>query len=189
MIFRPIDSKDFDQGMSIGGYSSLSEYNKAKEMFQYHPDLFVGCYKDDRLIGICYGWPEYIHRWNKLSIQLSIISMIPTLRKKGYGTQLMHFWENQVKKRGNCLISLGSGADGFYLKNNYIPLEYCFKTYKWEIPKNYTTLAPLSHVKYSEDPLIVMYINSNRQYNYEYINEMKGILHATDGCTIFIKEV
>jgi GNAT superfamily N-acetyltransferase len=190
MLCRPIDPKDFEHAMNNGWYSHLSEYNRAIHMHQSYPDLFVGCYNDDSLIGICYGWPEYVHRYDRMEMQLVIISMIPEYRRKGLGSILIKAWESHVRKRGNWLIGLGSSADMFYVENGYIPIEYCIKVHKSQLSgcdKN--TLANASFVIHSEDPIIVLYFKTDGTYKRDVLEELRSKLNASSTCTIFNKQL
>jgi GNAT superfamily N-acetyltransferase len=197
MIYRPIDTKDFELGMNIGWYSDLPEYNRAIDMFQLYPDLFVGCYDNDKLIGICYGWPEYIHRYDKLEMNLVIISMVPEYRRKGLGKVLIKSWEDQVKKRGHWMIGLGSGADMFYVKTGYTPIEHYFKMHKCQLSQcDKSVLAKASFVRYSEDPMVVLYFKTDGTYRADFFKELHSKLDQANGLhriissgTIFNKQL
>jgi GNAT superfamily N-acetyltransferase len=197
MQYRPIDPKDFELGMNIGWYSELSEYNRAVDMFQLYPDLFVGCYDNDRLIGICYGWPEYIHRSDTLYMTLVIISMAPEYRRKGLGKLLIKTWEEQVKKRGPWLIGLGAGPALFYVKMGYTPIEYYFKMHKCQFAQcDKNVLAKASFIRHSEDPIVVLYFKTGGTYQDNAVKELLSKLNGTNGLhtiissgTIFTKQV
>ncbi len=190
MDYRIINSKDFDLGMNIGWYSHISEYNKATDMYKLYPNLFIGCYNDDCLIGICcYGWSDYVHRWNKFTMGLCIISMIPEYRNKGLGSILLKTWENQVKSKGSWLIVLGSAANMFYVKNGYQAIEYCSKIHKGQLPPNYKDHPDISYIRHSEDPLAVIYVKTGGTYNADILKGLCTKFNAQDFPTIFTKQL
>lgn len=102
--------------------------------YRTYPDLFVGCFQDQTLIGVCYGWPfsdDFPEETGK--ILLKGITIIHPFSGKGYGSQLLGCFEEQVRKRGRWTITLGSAegyVEHFYLKNGYQPVEYLIRVPK-----------------------------------------------------------
>jgi len=80
--------------------------------------LYVGCYKQQELIGIAYGFVK------KNAVILSGIAVKHEYWKKGIGTKLLSFFEKQAKKTEKKKISIGAANSpinvvGFYEKSGY----------------------------------------------------------------------
>jgi GNAT superfamily N-acetyltransferase len=93
-----------------------------------YPNLFVGAYDKNELIGICYG--HYKSRNKRVNLQG--IATIEKFWRKGVGSILIQFFEKQVEDSGFLLIDLGCADDEkterFYLKNGFNPIELVAKT-------------------------------------------------------------
>ena len=93
-----------------------------------YPELFCGCALQGELIGVCYGWPFREDRPELLdTLLLYGIAVISDYNGRGYGSRLLHFWEQQAVQSGRWTVSVGSASgyvDGFYLKNGYHPVHY-----------------------------------------------------------------
>ncbi len=100
-------------------------------MYEKYPDLFAGCFMEDILIGICYGYPFAEQRPGEIDkMLLRGIAVRFDYQKSGLGSKLLGYFEDQVRKRGRWTISVGSAGgyvDWFYLKNKYVPIKYCIK--------------------------------------------------------------
>jgi len=106
-------------------YKFQKNYTGEKHSFSYwkkkyakYPELFIGCYKNAKLIGICVGRPK------GKTIILTSIAINKKYEKKGLGKKLLKFFEKQVKKSGKNKISLGAAnaptnVVGFYAKSGY----------------------------------------------------------------------
>jgi|GEM_PF-1185390 GNAT superfamily N-acetyltransferase len=83
-----------------------------------NPELFLGLYLDDDLIGVVEGFPRDDY------LLISEIAVDIRFRNKGFGTLLIKEFEKVAKKIGYKKIKLGSQDDAvnLYLKNNYLPL-------------------------------------------------------------------
>jgi len=93
------------------------EYLK-KEHSKY-PNLYIGCYEDNKLIGIAYGFIK------KEIIILQGIAVKHDIWRKGIGSKILNFFEKQAKHTGKKIISVGSAegfVEKFYLKNGYEPV-------------------------------------------------------------------
>src|SRR3989338_2580258 len=76
------------------------EYLK-KEHSKY-PNLYIGCYEDNKLIGIAYGFIK------KEIIILQGIAVKHDIWRKGIGSKILNFFEKQAKHTGKKIISVGS---------------------------------------------------------------------------------
>jgi GNAT superfamily N-acetyltransferase len=134
-------------------------------LYSKYPDLFLGFYLDDILVGACYGCPfsEEIPK-EKDKIILKHISVLPEHRRKGYATKLIQLFEEQTKKRKFFNITLGSAderSDSFYLKNKYFPTKYMIRGEKEKIPKDYKNLYKLSNKRIVGD-MLFLYVNCDK---------------------------
>ena len=96
-------------------------------MRKKYPDLFVAYRRQGKVIGICYGWPANKQRCEHGTICLQGIAVAEEFAGKEFGSQLLHFFESQVRRRGGRTITLGSAGgyvDHFYLKNGYHPVAF-----------------------------------------------------------------
>ncbi|MCE7987937.1 MAG: GNAT family N-acetyltransferase [Caldilinea sp. CFX5] len=115
------------------------------EFFRWYAenaDLFVGIFDQGTLIGICYGmdWPR-----QPGYVILEGIATQYNYWRSGAGSQLIRFFEEQVRKRGRQAITVGSAADlkteNFYLKNGYLPVRLCTKMRRRDLPSDYMHLG------------------------------------------------
>lgn len=110
--------------------------------YETNADLFVGIFDRTALVGICYGmnWPR-----QPGSVVLEGIATRYDYWRSGAGSQLIQFFEAQVKRRGQQRITVGVAADlkteNFYLKNGYLPTRLCAKVPRRELPPTYTQLG------------------------------------------------
>lgn len=123
---------------------SLAEFSI---LYQKYPSLYVGCYRAGELIGICYGYPFTEKRPEAKGVMvLEGIAVKYAYWNLGYGSQLLHFFENQVKAfPGYTKISVGSAAnletENFYLKNGFTPIQLCIKVTAAHLPANFDALG------------------------------------------------
>lgn len=142
---KPIPLTDYQAACDLyveylGSPESVAEFS---ELYQKHPALSVGCYRDGKLIGLCYGFPFTEKRPEAQGVMvLDGIAVIWDYWNRGYGTQLLQFWEAQVKQLpGYSQIGVGSAAnietENFYLKNGYTPVQLCIKLPVDRLPADY----------------------------------------------------
>ena len=191
MHCRPLMERELnDAYYRLGVVDDHAEY---LEMHQRYADLYAGIYQGGKLVGTCCGWPFYQPRADQPEMVLAGISIPQEHQRKGYGTKLLRYWEQQVASRGRWLVSLGSApdADVFYVKMGYSTIEYGIKVHKDMLDPDFRNLGyPVSYVRYVEDPTIVLYIPANEG---KYEPDMKQALLETfageDAVTIFGKYV
>ena len=190
MHCQPLLENDLDKAFAIGGAEDYN-YTEYLELYQKYADLYVGSYHAGKLVGVCYGWPFYQVRSDQPEMMLNIIAITPAYQRQGYGTQLIRYWEQQVAKRGHWLISLGSGADMFYVKMDYFTIEYAIKVDKALLNPNFRNMGyAISYVRYREDPTLVLYVQADEgKYEPELKQALMETFAAHDVVTIFGKYV
>lgn len=151
-----------------------------------NPDLFVGIFDDNALIGICYGmnWrrqPGYV-------VLEGIATRVPYWRS-GAGSQLIQFFEEQVRRRGQQGVTVGVAADlkteNFYLKNGYQPTRLCAKVSRQALPPTYTELGYDFCERREEGEDVVLYV-ATTVHNKQLQASLKADLGAHE--VIFIME-
>lgn len=123
--------------------NEMNEYmghnlEETMHFYSLYPNLFIGCYLEDKLIGACYGYPFY-HEvpQEKDKVILKHISILPEHRRQGYATKLLKAFEEQAKKISFYHLTFGSAdeiSDNFYLKNGYCPTKYMIRGKKRKFP-------------------------------------------------------
>lgn len=149
ILCQPIPLADWPAAFAIHQEYLDSEQSLADFSILYgkYPTLYVGCYRDTELIGICFGYPFTEKRPDaKGVIVLEGIAVKDSCWNLGYGSQLLHFFENQAKAfLGYTKISVGSAAnietENFYLKNGFTPIQLCIKIAAACVPANFATLG------------------------------------------------
>jgi len=112
-------------------------------------ELFVGCRRQGRLVGICYGWAAGKERCREGTIVLHGIAMVEEFAGQGYGSRVLRFFEEQVKRAGYGTVSVGSAGgyvDRFYMKNGYKPVAFMVcvpsdRSYRAELRGRYGVMA------------------------------------------------
>ncbi len=104
------------------------------------PELTVGCFLPRQLMGICYGSPDPPD-----GVILDLIVMFDRYAGRGYGSDLLQYFDRQVERAGYAVCSLGSAGgyvEHFYIKNGYRPSKFAF----W-VPSDFK-LSPQLKSKY-----------------------------------------
>lgn len=94
-------------------------FNHLKEEFSKYRDLYVGCYEENILIGIAYGFIK------GEAVILQGVAVRHDIWRRGIGSKILTFFESQAKLTGRKTISVGSAegfVEQFYLKNGYKPI-------------------------------------------------------------------
>ena len=107
-------------------------FSYIKKEYYRNPNLFVGCYINNKLIGIIFGYVK------KSTVILGEMALIKEYRKQGIGRQMVSFFETQVRKLKKKKIILGSreNAEYFYIKQKYSPIILAQIKHN-NIPKDY----------------------------------------------------
>jgi GNAT superfamily N-acetyltransferase len=172
-------------------FSINEEYLSASrdEFFQWYAanaDLFVGIFDGATLVGICYGmnWPR-----QPGYVVLEGIATLYDYWRSGAGSQLIQFFEAQVRKRSKQGISVGMAADlkteNFYLKNGYLPTRLCAKVPRQDLPANYMQLGYEFCERRAEGENVVLYVTTTVR-DKQFQAKLKDDLDAQE--VIFIME-
>ena len=132
------------------------------EFFQWYAEnanLFVGIFDDDALIGIAYGMT-----WRRQPAYVVLEGIATRVQywRSGAGSQLIQFFEEQVRQRGQQGITVGVAADlkteNFYLKNGYRPTRLCAKVPRRDLPPTYTQLGYAFCESREEGEDVILYV-------------------------------
>jgi len=99
-------------------YLKKYSFDCVRKDYSKNKNLYVGCYKQQELIGIAHGFVK------KNMVILSGIAVKHEYWKKGIGAKLLSFFEKQAKKTGKKKITIGAAnfpidVVGFYEKSGY----------------------------------------------------------------------
>jgi GNAT superfamily N-acetyltransferase len=159
------------------------------QWYRENPDLFVGVFEKDSLIGICYGMD-----WKRQSgyVLLQGIATVHSYWRSGAGSLLVRFFEQQVEKREKQRITLGSAADmkteNFYLKNGYAPVSLCAKLKNTDLPVDYERLGyEFCEIRRDGDEVILYVEKTIRDKQFQ--TQLKDDLGAEEVIFIMEKDV
>jgi len=96
-------------------------------MHERYPEAYGGYFADDRLVGICYGWPRSEQVTDDDSFTLDGIAIAEPYNGHGRGGRLLAFFEDAAGTLGYDRVSVGSAGgyvERFYLKNGFRPIEF-----------------------------------------------------------------
>ena len=142
MNTRHLLPDDLETAFAINEEYLSASHQEFFQWYEENPDLFVGSFDDDALIGIAYGMT-----WRRQPgyVVLEGIATRVQYWRSGAGSQLIQFFEEQVRRRGQQGITVGVAADlkteNFYLKNGYQPTHLCAKIPRQALPVTYTQLG------------------------------------------------
>jgi len=117
MEFKLIPKKDLRRTWKLhkAYVDEETKLKEIKELYSKYPELFVGCYKKDELIGICI--PGIFNN----EIYIKGITVEYNYWRRGIGSRLLNFFEEQLRKLGKKKITVGSAdirwVEKFYIKN------------------------------------------------------------------------
>lgn len=133
MQIRPVDEKDYAKVHAFQcEYLNREPFHDFVHRVEANPDLYLGAFDGDELIGICYGHPSHKME-SAINLQGIAVSLDESkgYARKGNGSKLIAAFEEAVKSRGCSLVDLGAADDlkveHFYLKNGYQPYELAAK--------------------------------------------------------------
>jgi hypothetical protein len=169
----------------------LDEYtfDYVEKDYKKNKTLYIGAYNKDRLIGIAYGHPSKNVK-SDIVLQGITVNHIKTYSRKGTGSKILNFFENQVKKLKKKSISLGSAegyVEKFYLKNNYKPIELVIQVGKNKLPKNYKRKYKIKGEK--EDKKYKWIRMTQKNYDSKLQKELKKYFNAKEVIYIFKKKI
>ncbi|MEM7129055.1 MAG: GNAT family N-acetyltransferase [Chloroflexota bacterium] len=109
-------------------YLDDGPFEEFMAMYNKYSELFVGLFNAEELIGISFGWPlaeQFPEEKDEISLQGIVVRH--DFAAQGLGSKLLAFWEEQVAKRSERFIGVGSApgyVERFYLKHGYKPIQY-----------------------------------------------------------------
>ncbi len=156
-------------------------FNYIKKHYALHPDLFVGCYDKDKLIGIAFGYLK------KNVVLLGEMAVSKAYAGKGIGKKLLSVFEKRAKIFAKKII-LGSRseAEKFYLKCGYKPLLF-LQIKKDLCPHNYKKLGYIIIKETNYKDAKRLYLNI--KYDQKLKNKAHKEFNAYDSLYIFEKEL
>ena len=119
MQIKLIPEKDLKDFWEIQKqYLKKHTFDYVKKDYFKNKNLYIGCYHEEKLIGIAYGSVK------KDMVILNGIAVKHEFWKKGISKKLLSFFEKQAKKTGKKKISVGAAnfpinVVGFYEKLGY----------------------------------------------------------------------
>lgn len=190
--YKNIPQKDIKKALSIAKEYLNEKPREFLSWYEKYPELFVGCYKDDELIGICFGYPFSEEKpKEKDKILLKGIAIKKQYSKKKYGSNLIAFFEEVVGNRKEKIITLGSAeeyVEKFYIKNSYEPVEYLITVSKDKTLKETNNKKYKISKKIITDKGIKLYIKT-RKYEPKKKEELKSMFGADEVIYIFEKKI
>lgn len=73
--------------------------------------------------GVFAGWLRYNYFWDSLPF-MNMLYLLEEYRGKGYGTELVNFWEAAMREKGYDMVLTSTQSDErgqfFYRKNGYV---------------------------------------------------------------------
>lgn len=114
----------------------IIEYAAFDTAYQYliandrhvHPDIIQKKIKQNEILIVreqvqFIGWLRYGYFWDIIPI-MNMISIEENHRRKGFGSQLVAFWENEMRKQGHTSVMTTTLSDEqaqhFYRKLGYV---------------------------------------------------------------------
>ena len=128
MLIRILEKRELHRAKALAQEYLGADLARFSVMSQVYPELFVGCFSAEELIGVAYGYPYFMVRPEEAhKVLLQGIAVRWDYAGVGRGSKLLRFFENQVMKRGFSVVTLGAAegyVERFYLKNNYEAVSY-----------------------------------------------------------------
>lgn len=125
---KVLEDKDMEKFLCMmREYLPDSEEKTVIEMRGKYRTAYVGCFEEEELIGIAYGFSRQEIDKKDTSFMLDGIALAWEEKAHGLGSKLLDFWEGQVRELGFHRASVGSAPgypEHFYIKNGYIPIAY-----------------------------------------------------------------
>ncbi|MFH0906555.1 MAG: GNAT family N-acetyltransferase [archaeon] len=194
-IIKKIPASNLREAYKISNeYLDKESFEEFKKRYGLLPKLFIGYYRNGKIIGICHAKLD-----KDYGLILQGIAINFHLKAKGLGTKLLKFFEQQAKKCGFNYISLGS-ADGyvehFYLKNNYNPSSLRINISKNKLPNNYKKLYYIQKEKNLKGNKIAIYFDISKYFIEKDIENLttfkariKKEFKIKNACYIFEKTI
>jgi len=159
-------------------------FSYIKRQYGICPELFVGVYKNNKIIGIAFGYVK------KSNVLLGELAIDQKFRKMGIGSKLLVFFENRAARIGKEKIVTGAleEAEAFYLRKGYKPILFLQIKYS-QLPQNYTSISEFKIIKetnYVDAKRLFFEVKEpSKQLKVRLIN----LFHAYDGIYLFEKKL
>ncbi len=165
-------------------YVGNISFSLIKKRYEKYPELFVGCYKENELIGIVFGYLK------RKEVVLDAIAVKEKYWRKGIGSKMLKLFEKQVKKIEMNRISVGV-ADNvvrFYIKNGFKPKAILLKVRKDQLPKDYKKFGfeIIEERNYKNIKKIYLKI---KKFDQTMKNKIQKRFNANEAIWIFEKEI
>jgi len=184
--FKTIPDKDLDEVIKLHR-EYVDENVKSEEImraYEKYSDLFVGCYHDGKLVGICI--PDVLRG----ELYLKSMAVKHEYWRKGIGSKLLGLFEERLRGRGIKRISVGSApitwVERFYLKNGYKPVRILVRLKLSNPSRNYNNADFEIAESRIEGNHKIIYINEKR-YDPEIRERVRKVLNAEEALYIFEK--
>ncbi len=150
--------------------------------FNENPDLFIGCFKEDTLIGEITGFVK------DKKVMIKSISVDIKYRGQGIGQRILSFFESRVRKQGKKIsVTCKNGySQHFYMKHGFTPKILLLKIKKSNLPKNYKEQHTIKKEEQDKDTVLI-YIKINALDD-ELMNMLKQKFNAHEAKFILEKE-
>lgn len=165
--------------------SSVSR-ETVESWYEDAPQLFVGAYEDDELVGYCLGL-----RRSEERVELHGIGVQPAYRREGIGTRLVEAFESRVARSDADRISVGSAGgyvDRFYRGNGYRPDSILVRVDPDESPANRDRTGFDVVDERREGDVRKLYVDVE-EVDPVYINEVRGAFGDSEAVYIMEKAV
>lgn len=165
-------------------YVGRTPFSLFEKQYEKYPDLFIGCYDRGKLIGMVSGTIR------KKVVILTAIAVEERYWRRGIGSNMLKFFENQARKLGIKKISLGAGGEieKFYIKNNYKPNFLLVQVSLTNLPRNYKKMGYKIVKEKNYRNVKWLYIQV-RKYEPKVKERIKKKFNASQVIYIFEKEV
>lgn len=137
---RPVPDDGLESARRMHNQYTASDVSpgKFREWRRSFPDLVLGAYAGQELVGYCLGVPGY-----DSGIELKAIAVRESYRRQGIASSLLDTVEENARRSGFERLSLGSAGgyvDEFYLANGYEPESILVRFETETIPEQYRDL-------------------------------------------------
>lgn len=157
-----------------------------REWYRAHPELLVGAYVEDELVGHCLGIPR-----SDVEVEIAGIGIEPDYRRQGVGSALLSACENRVISLGYQRISVGSAGgyvDEFYLANGYAPESVLVRLDAEDVPVNYRAMGYEITKERTDNGTKKLYVAVD-EYDPERVRKIREAFDDPEAIFIMSKEL
>lgn len=157
-----------------------------RHWYREHPELLVGAYDDDQLVGHCLGIPR-----SEGEVELNGIAVDQPYQRRGMGTKLLSAFEDRVSSRGFQRVSLGSAGgyvDEFYIENGYSPDSVLVRLDPDVDSQDYTEMGYEIGDERMDDGLKNLYVEAE-EFDPGFLEEIRQVFEDPEALYIMSKEL